>query len=221
MVKTIKLNAISRDIKKESANQNRREGYIPAVLYGSGQKNLNLKVKDQEINKFLDHHDTSSLIDLSIDGATPIITIIKDKQHEVLKNKLIHLDFYRLNMKNKIEVEIPLHFINEPKIIKEVGGTLIKNFETLEVKCLPSDLLEKIEVDLFLLNTYEDIIKISDLHLPPSFEITKHPEDVVAHVIEPKVEVEEEVKAPEAVPAEPTAETEGQETTDKKISPEN
>jgi large subunit ribosomal protein L25 len=205
MVKTIKLNANLREEKGKAGRKVRHTGFVPAVLYGPGEKNVNLKIKEQEINKIFAHHDTSGLIDLSIDGAAPIATIIKDEQRQGLSDKLLHLDFYKVNMKNKIDVEIPLHFINEAKAVKELGGTLIKNFETLEVKCLPGDLLDKIDVDLSVLNTFDDTIKISDLHLSADFEITKHLEDVVAHVMEPKLQVEEEVTVAADATAEATA----------------
>lgn len=201
MVKTIKLEALVRE--NEKLADVRQDGFIPAVLYGPEAENVNLKVKKKEIEKMFSHHNAGSLLDLSIGGGEPIRAIIKDEQRDRLKNNIIHLDFYRVNMKNKIEVEIPLHFINESKAVKELGGVLSKNVEILEVKCLPNDLVDKIDVDLSLLNTMDDSIKVSDLKLPESFELLNHGiQDVVAHVIELKVEeepvVEQEPVEPEA-----------------------
>ena len=193
MVKTIKLAASTREEKQKENRSLRRAGIIPAVLYGPKEKNINLKVKRQEVEKIFAHHDSSGLVDLSIDGSDPIKTIIKDQQVDTTKGVITHLDFYKVNMKHKIDVQVPLHFINESKAVKELGGMLIKNIETLEVKCLPSEMLDKIDIDLSLLNTFEDHIKVSDIKLPASFEIINHPEDVIVHVMEPKV-VEEEVQ---------------------------
>lgn len=200
MVKTIKLNASTRNGEKLS--DIKKEGFVPAVLYGPEAKNVNLKVKRQEIEKMFTHHEAGNLLDLTLDNGETIRAIIKDEQRDQLRNTLIHLDFYRVNMKKKIDVEIPLHFINESKAVKELGGTLIKNFEMIEVKCLPNDLVERIDVDLSLLNTMDDVIKISNLKLPESYEMMHHTgEDVIAHVIESKIEEEPVVEQAAEQPA--------------------
>jgi len=212
MVKKNKLQAFSREEKQKESKKLRRSGFVPAVLYGSGSKNINLKVKRQDIEKMYAHNDVSGLIDLSIDGAEPVKTIIKDEQRDSLKDKLVHLDFYKVNMKNKIDVEVQLHFINESKAVRELGGVLIKNLETLEVKCLPSEMLEKIDIDLSALVTLDDHIRVGDLKLPEGIEVANHAEDVIAHVIEPKV-VEEEVTPIETTET-PAAETKASEEND-------
>jgi len=217
MVKTIKLEATSREEKQRESRALRRGGIIPAVLYGPEDKNINLKIKRLEAEKIFAHHDAAGLIDLSIDGAEPVKTIIKDKQVDAIKGKITHLDFYKVNMKNKIDVQVALHFINESKAVKELGGMLIKNMETLEVKCLPTEMLDKIDIDISVLATFGDHIRVSDLKLPASIEVMNHPEDVIAHVIEPKV-AEEEVVAevkPETSEAAAEVKAEGEKKTQK------
>jgi len=118
-----------------------------------------------------------------------------------MKNFLTHADFYQVNMKEKITTEIPLHFIGEAKAIKELGGTLIKDMDSLEVECLPSDLVDHIDVDISVLNTYDDAIRVSDLQLPKGITMVHHTNEMIAAVKEPKVEVEEPVAATEAAPA--------------------
>lgn len=214
MVKTIKLEATLREEKQRESSALRRSGIIPAVLYGPKEKNINIKVKRQDVEKMFAHHDGSGLVDLCIDGAEPIKTIIKDQQVDAAKNKIIHLDFYKVNMKNKIDVEVPLHFINESKAVKELGGMLMKNIETLEVKCLPTEMLDKIDIDLSVLATFNDHIKVGDLKLPANFEVINHPKDVIAHVIEPKVTEEEPQPAVSAETA-PETKAEGGEKSQK------
>ncbi len=203
MVKTIKLNATARDEKQRQSKELLRSGFVPAVLYGAKIDNINIKVKKHDIDKIFAHHDTSGLIDLSIDGGAAIKTIIKDEQRDVLKQGLIHLDFYQVDMKHKLDIEVPLHFFNESKAVKELGGTLIKNMETIEVKCLPTELLEKIDINLSQLATFGDAIRVGDLKLPDDFELITHPEEVIVHVMEPAAEevevVEEAIPTAEAV----------------------
>jgi large subunit ribosomal protein L25 len=121
-------------------------------------------------------------------------------------------------MKEKINVEVPLNFINEAKTVKEMGGILIKSLETVEVNCLPGDLVDKIDVDLSVLNDFSDNIKISDLNLPDSFEVIGHTDTVVATTVEPKISTEAEEEAE----AEAEAEKEGDgEKEDKKEDKED
>lgn len=194
MVKTIKLNAVKRTEEKPS--EIREAGFVPAVLYGPGAENINLKVKKHDIESMFTHHSAGNLLDIAIEGGETVRAIIKDAQRDPIRNTLIHLDFYKVDMSKKIEVEIPLHFANEAKAVKELGGVLIKNIEVLHAKCLPTELVDKLDVDLSMLKTMEDVIKISDLKLPASYELEKDPEEVIAHVIEPKVQVEEPVAQP-------------------------
>jgi large subunit ribosomal protein L25 len=214
MVKTIKLDAIAREESQRQSKELLRSGFVPAVLYGAKTDNVNIKIKKHDIDKIFAHHDTSGLIDLSIDGGAVIKTIIKDEQRDVLKNGLIHLDFYKVDMKHKLDIEVPLHFINESKAVKELGGTLIKNMETIEVKCLPTELLEKIDIDLSLLNTFDDTIKVGDLKLPEDFELITHAEETIVHVMEPKA-AEAEPVIEQAAPATDATATTGAETAEK------
>ena len=89
-----------------------------------------------------------------------------------------------------IDIEIPLNFIGESPAVKEFGGTLVKNMESIDARCLPGDLIDNIDVDLLVLKTYEDYIKIKNLSLPESIEIFEDKEKIIAHVIEPEVEEE-------------------------------
>ncbi len=171
---------------------------IPAVLYGKGLENKNLKLKKVEFEKAFKAAGESNLIDLDF-GSGPVKVLVKDVQHDVMKNFYTHADFYQVNMKEKITTEVPLHFVGESKAIKELGGTLIKDMDSLEVECLPSDLVDHIDVDISVLNTYDDAIRVNDLTLPKGIVLVHHTNDMVAAVKEPRVEVEEPVKT-EAAP---------------------
>lgn len=196
MVKEIKLDVQARTEKKGQAKKIRTNGFIPAVLYGPGMVTHNLKVKRHDFEQVFALAGESHLIDLAIDGKETVKVIIKDIHRNPIKDEIIHADFYKVDMKKKIEVEIPLHFIGEAKAVKELGGTLVKNIDSLEVKCLPGDLIDKFDIDLSVLETFDDFIRVRDLNLPSTLEIIYQPESLVAHVVEPRVEeevVEEEV----------------------------
>jgi len=182
----LKLKAEKRaDSEKLSAD------YIPAVVYGKGINNQNLKLKRADFEKVYTAAGESNLIDLDFgDGAVKVL--VKDIQRDVLKYTFTHADFYQVNMKEKITTEIPFHFIGESKAVKELGGMLMKEINEIEVECLPSDLVDHIDIDISVLATYDDVVKIGDLALPKGFRLThNHPSDVVVVVVEPKAIVEE------------------------------
>lgn len=162
--------------------------YISGVLYGKKVENINLKVKKNEFEKAWEEAGESNLIDLKIDNAENLKVIIKDVQYEPVKHIPIHVDFYQVNMKEKITTEIPLEFIGQSKAVKELGGLLMKYTDVVEVKCLPGDLLDHIDVDISLLNTFEDSIHMKDLKLPESMELLRDPDEIVVNVIAPKTD---------------------------------
>jgi len=191
---TIKLSAQLRE-KKERLNPD----FMFGVLYGKGVENKNIKIKKSDFNKVFNEAGESNLIDLDF-GAESVKVLVKDTQRDILKNFFTHVDFYQVNMKEKITTEIPLHFIGEAKAIKELGGALIKDMDSLEVECLPSDLVDHIDVDISVLKTFDDAIRVNDLTLPKGLALVHHTNEMIAAVKEPKVEEEPVVAEAAAAP---------------------
>lgn len=185
--------------EKRIDNEKLSPEFIPAVVYGKGISNQNLKLKRVDFEKAFAVAGESNLISLDF-GQEVVKVLVKEIQRDVLKYTFTHVDFYQVNMKEKITTEIPLHFIGESKAIKELGGMLMKEINALEVECLPNDLVDHIDIDISVLATYDDVVKIADLVLPSGFRLThNNPSDVVVVVVEPKAVVEE-VKPVEAAP---------------------
>jgi len=198
----IKLEAQSRSEQNGKAAKVRKEGFIPATVYGSGSKSQVIKVKEADFSKVFNLAGESHLINLSVDGGAPHKVIVKDIQKDYLKGAVIHIDFFQVNMTKKITTEIPLNFIGESRAVKELGGTLIKNMDSLTIECLPGDLVDKIDVDLSALNNIHDAIKINDLVLPKGVELDSAHDEIVVSVIESaKEEVKVEAPAAEATEA--------------------
>lgn len=207
MTKEIKLEANKRTEKNGKAKNVRKEGFIPAVIYGGKTESSSIKVKDLDFNRVFAVAGESHLIDLTVDGASPAKVIVKDVQKDFLTDKIIHVDFYQVDMNKKIITAIPLHFIGESKAVKESGGTLVKNMDELEIECLPESLADYIEVDLSILENLRDAIKMSDIKLPAGMELAREADETVVTVLE---QAKEEEKAPvvEAAPAEAPVEGE-------------
>jgi large subunit ribosomal protein L25 len=188
-METVNLKAVVREETGRRARALRVSGKIPAVLYGHGE-NLNLSFDQKEFNKIFKEAGSSTIVTLKIEGREPIKTLILEPQYDPLTDRIIHADLYKVNMKEEIRTEIPLVFIGESAAVRDLEGNLITSKDTIEVKCLPDNLVSEIEVDISSLNTFDDSIKISDLIVPEGIEVLAEPEEVVALVSAPRTEEE-------------------------------
>lgn len=210
---TIKLGATLRE-EQERLSQD----FIPAVLYGKGITNQILKIKKNDFDRVFKEAGESNLIDLDY-GSGPVKVLIKDIQRDVIKNYIIHADLYQVNMKEKITAEVPLHFIGEAPAVKNLGGILMKDLDSLEVECLPSDLVDHIEVDVSGLSAFDDAIRINDLKLPKGISLTRETNEIVAVISQPRAVVETET-APAAEDTSEEAEEGSKATTEEGQSQE-
>lgn len=219
MTKEINLSIAKRD-EKEGIKKIISEGYIPAVLYGPGTAPASLKVKEVDFGKVFALAGESQLINLAIDNGQAVKALVKDTQKDVIKNKIIHIDFYQVDMSKKITAMIPLRFVGESRAVKELGATLVKSMDEIEVECLPGNLIDKLEIDLAALKEFDDAIRINQIKLPSGMELTADTDEVVISALPP---LKEEVEAPvaavavaeEAAPAEVKTEEKKEEKKEK------
>jgi large subunit ribosomal protein L25 len=171
-----------------------KEGKISGVLYGPGIKNVALEVDSRDFEKTYREIGETSLVSLESDKGKYQV-LIHDIQRDPMTNKITHVDFYQPNLKEEVEVTVPLVFEGEPPAVKELGGTLIKNILEVEVKALPGQLPHEIKVNVEGLKTFEDAILIKHLEVPQGVQIMKDPEETVA-LVAPIQDIEEELSKP-------------------------
>jgi len=179
--------------EKGGLNSLRRKGEIPAIVYGSGVKEAKkITVEKRAFEKVFKLVGESSLFSLKLADKT-IPVLIHEIQKDPLKETILHIDFYAPSLKEKVTALIPLVFRGEAPAVKELGGTLIKNFSEIQVKALAINLPHELEVDLSKLKTFEDLILIEDIKTPAGVEILRDSKEIVAKVLPPQ-KVEEELK---------------------------
>jgi len=196
---TIQLAAQTREKVSKKSNSLFKEGFIPGVLYGHKIKNQLLKVSNKDFEDVYKKAGESTLIDLDVDSQNKVKVLIHKVQTDMLTEKYLHIDFYQIKKGEKITVKAAIDFINEPPAVKNEGGVLIKNYDELEIKCLPEDLIHDIKVDLSKLENLEDSIRIADLDIPKEIEVLADSKNVVAAVAAPRTaeeleELEEKVE---------------------------
>ena len=182
--------AKTRD-KKNKAKFLRKNKKVPAVVYGFKIEPVELEIDLNEAKKIVLKSQEASVYQLDIDESkNNKNVIIQDLQFHKVKNNILHIDFYEVDMKKTIETSVPVEYIGISEAVKNMGGTLIKSFEKIDVKCLPANLPEHFEVDLSVLKTFDDIIHIKDLKVPEGVEISHGEDEVVAMTQAPRSEKE-------------------------------
>ncbi|MFH1509669.1 MAG: 50S ribosomal protein L25 [Candidatus Nealsonbacteria bacterium] len=189
--------SISAKIRKEvgkKVKEVRKQGNIPAVLYGPGVENLSLEVDLKEFQKVFKEAGENSLIEVSVDSKK-FLVLIHDLEIDSLTQNPLHVDFYQPKLDKEIVAEIPLVFEGESFAIKDLGGTLVKNIHALEVKAFPQNLPHEIKVNIDKLKVFGDTITVGDLGVSENVKILKELDEIIALVAEPQ-KVEEELEKP-------------------------
>ncbi len=187
---------------KNASRRLRASGRVPAILYGHNQDTSALTVNPKELSAILHSgtgHNTIFSLDIQGQGTTSVM--IKDWQYDPIKGNLLHADLLRIAMDETLQVKVPITTIGEAKGVKLQGGILEFVLREVEVQCLPTDIPEKITIDVSNLEIGANL-RVSDLPADPKVKILSEPDLVVAHVISPKAEKEPEPTA-EALVAEP------------------
>lgn len=208
---------------KEYVKKLRKDGVLPAVLYGPHlKKSLPLEVDMKELRSFLSQSDKAKIITLEItDQKTDKQhnVIIKDSQWDLIKGDLQHLDFYAVTRGETVTTTVPISFVGKSQGEK-IGGIVEHLVRELEIECLPKDLPSIIEVDITPLGL-GDSLSVGDVKVPSGIKVLTHPQEVVVSVVLPakeevKVEEKEAVEEVEVVGKEKEIEETEKEETEKK-----
>ena len=186
----ILLEAKTREIFGRKTNKGRKEGLVPAVVYGKGIESRNIWVNLLDFKRLIKKSGESTVIDLNIDGTDNRKVLIYDTQEDPLRGSYVHIDFFQVRMDEEIETEVELEYVGESPAVKELGGVLVKNIDAIEVRCLPIDLPAGIKIDISKLKTFEDRINVGDLGLSEKIGLNIDLETVIALVSPPRSENE-------------------------------
>ena len=183
-------------IGRKNAEEIKKQGFLPVVLYGNGIKNQYFQVKVNEFAKIYKEAGSSTILDLNVDGTPASKVLIYDVNLDPVRDFPIHADLFQLNMNEEITVTIPLKFVGKSSAVATKGCILVKSISNLEIKCLPDKLIKDLEVDISKLDNIEDSIRVKELHLPEGVKTTRNLEDIVAIIAEHEEEVVEAVAEP-------------------------
>ena len=185
------LAATDRQVTGKAVARIRRDGRLPAVVYGRGVDSKNLSVDAHEFELLRRHAGPNALVDLSVDGKKPSPVLVHDVQVHPVTRRPLHVDLFLVRMTEELTVDVPLVPNGVSEAIERGGGTLIHATESVKVRALPDHLPQSIQYSIESLVDFDATIHVRDLDIPSDVTLLNDPEDLVARVLPPRV-VEEE-----------------------------
>jgi large subunit ribosomal protein L25 len=184
----IVLQAQRRTLER-TARALRREGYLPAVMYGAHFPSTPILLEAHSAGLKLAKASSSTLVYIELDGETHA-ALVREKQRDYIKNRLLHVDFQVVSLTEKIRTRVGLHFEGVSPAVKDYNGVVVTSLDEIEVEALPQDLPERIVVDLSRLERIGDTIHVRDLQVGKGVEVLNDPDEVVVVISTTSEEVE-------------------------------
>lgn len=185
----IKLEAKKRQILGKKVKELRREGVLPAVIYGTGIEPVPIELNAHETTQMLSHVSGSTLINLNI-GKENHTVILRDVQVDAIRRDILHIDFLKVAMDTAIRTVVPVSLVGEAPAVKELGGVLVTGLSEVEIEALPGDLPDRINVDLEPLDEINSSISVGDIFFGSGVTILTDSDEVLARIVPQAAEEE-------------------------------
>ena len=169
----------------------RQNDNVPGVIYGDNIPSRHFVIGINQFNKLLKEYGTSSLIDMQLEGEKDSVKVILHNwQKNPVTDRLEHVDLYQVRMDKKLTTTVHINFEGTSAAVKDLGGTLVRQMQEINIECLPADLIHSIDLDISSLKTFEDAILVKDLPVPDNVKVLAEEDEIVANVTPPRSEEE-------------------------------
>ena len=186
------LAAEHREVTGKAVNRLRKEGRLPAVVYGHGVESSNVTIDAHEFELLRKHTGPNSLVDLSVDGKKANPVLINSVQIHPVHRRPLHADLFLVRMTEELTVDVPLVATGESHAVTQLNGTLLHPTETVRVRALPDHLPQSIEYSVESLVDFDTALHVRDLAVPSDVTLLTDGDEIIAKVQAPRVEIEEE-----------------------------
>jgi large subunit ribosomal protein L25 len=195
----VELKVSPREVLGKKVKALRREGVIPANVYGHALESAAIQVAKEELVQLLRTAGRNEIVYLRLDGEEPRPVFLRQIQRNPVTDAILHVDFYQISLREKVRMEVPVMLVGTAPAEQTHGGTLLHSLDRITVEGLPTEIPSVIEVDVSGLEEIDATIYVSELSVPGEVTVLTDPEQVVAKVAPPQVEkeVEEEEEVPE------------------------
>ena len=191
MAERVFLAAEPRTILGKQVKRLRREGILPANVYGRSVESIAIQLDQREFGRTIKHSGVRGMFELTISGeAKPRYVVVRGLTRYGGTGEPLHVDFYQVDLNQPIHQVVPLRITGESPAVRDLAGTLLQSLETVSVRCLPLAIPEAIEVDAGLLRSFDVSLTIADLKVPEGVEVLTDPAVVIATVTPPRIRLE-------------------------------
>jgi large subunit ribosomal protein L25 len=197
----VELTVSPRPVLGKKVKRLRREGIIPANVYGRALDSVAIQVARDDLVRVIRTAGRNEIIYLRLDGEEPRPTFVRQVQRNPVTDAILHVDFYQISLVEKVRMEVPLALVGTAPAEQAYGGTLLHSLDSITVEGLPTDIPSVIEVDVSGLEEIDAAIHVGGLNVPDEVTVLTDPEVVVAKIAPPHVEKEVEEEVVEAVEA--------------------
>jgi large subunit ribosomal protein L25 len=210
---TLEISLDARQAQGKANKRLRRGGIVPGVVFGNGEDSTPIQLNAKDFESLYRSAGRTSVVNLTVPGMSGTKSaVIKGVQRHPLTGNALHVDFLVINLRNEMEVDVPLTFVGEAPAVEATGGTLLHNLSAIHVKALPNDIPREIEVNVSTLVSLDVAIHVRDLSLNrDAVTVLTDGDLLVATVVPPRVEEEPEPVVSEEELAEGEAAAEGEE----------
>lgn len=178
----VPLTGQKREVLGRKVKKLRKQGIIPAHIFGRKIETLHIQVNEHDFKKVFEKAGETGVVDLQIDKKSHPV-LVRNVQVNPVTDSLIHIDFYQVNLLEKVKVNVPLEIIGVAPAVEKKTGLLLTPVTEIEVEALPTDIPESVQVDISNLATVGDVLKVSDLKVDKSkIEILVEPELVIVQI---------------------------------------
>jgi len=180
-MKRFKLAVEERKILGKKVRKLRKEGFLPANLYGKGVKSLSVQVTYKEFEKIYKEAGETGVIDVEVAGEIRP-SLIHNVQQDYYKHTLLHADFFQVNLKEKVKAMVEIITVGEPKAVADKLGLLEQPLSEVEIEALPTDLPDKIEINVEPLAQLDEQITVGEIKAPAGVTILTDASQVIAKI---------------------------------------
>jgi large subunit ribosomal protein L25 len=205
----VELKVSPREVLGKKVKRLRREGLIPANVYGHALESVSIQVPKDDLVHLLRTAGRNEIVYLRLDGDEPRPTFVRLIQRNPVTDAILHVDFYQISLKKKVRMDVPVSLVGTAPAEQTQGGTLLHGLDQISVEGLPTEIPSVIEVDVSGLEEIDATIYVGEVSVPGDVSVLSDPEQVVAKIAPPHVEKEiEEEGEEEEVEGEEAAEGE-------------
>jgi large subunit ribosomal protein L25 len=197
----MELKADKRETTGKATRRLRREGKLPAVIYGQHADPLTVQLDTHEFERVYARSGRTQLIDLAIGQAGANKVLVKEVQVSPRYNTFLHVDFHQVSLRERLQVEVPVSVTGDAEPVRAGEADVLQVLHSITVECLPTRIPEVIEVDISDLAEVDAAVRVSDLQLPEGVSAVGDPDDVIVKLAARRVAAEAE-EAPAAEEAE-------------------